>query len=547
MAYQGKSFWEPRFKKQEDFLALPDTIFEGCFGGANGGGKTEVCIAYPVARQFHLEPRFNGVYFRRTNKQLEESIEPRALQLYNNIPGTTYNQQSKTFKFPSGARFRLSYLESMEDARQHDTNEYNLAVWEECTHFEREVYTYVAFSRVRSATNLPAINRLAATPGNIGHAWVFERFIEPAEDGYKIITETIKDPVTGLEKKVKRIFIPSFGYENPELLKNDPDYFVRLMMLGEAERRAKIYGDWHAFSGQVFTEFRARKLASEPAHAVHVIPEQLIPDYWPKIIAIDWGFRHATFVLWAAIDPFGRAYIYREYVVKEKKISEWSSDVARLSQFDENIVDIVIDPSALQQRGHEFSIYEQFVRETGWNTTRTADNDRIGGKSLVHEFLRWEQKPKSFVPSSETFSQERANYILRGAGVEAYKRYTDLFSNEPDEENIPRLQIFNSCKNLIKVIPQCSYDDRRVEDVKKFDGDDGYDCLRYLLKSVDYHINPQKYEYNRRQKIETVVMELELSPKTQEDWTRFYRKMEYLESKQKTQDAVPRAPHRWFS
>jgi len=542
----GKSFWEPKFKEQEDFLSLPDTIFEGCFGGAAGGGKTETCIALPVARGFHLEPRFQGVYFRRTNKQIEESLEPRAKVLYRNIPGTDYNHTTKTFRFPSGAQMRLSYLENMDHARQHDTNEYNLALWEELTHFEEQVYKYVTFSRVRTSSNLPAISRSAATPGNIGHSWVFERFIEPEEKGYKIIQETIKDPVTGKEKKVKRIFIPSLGMNNPMLLVNDPDYFVRLMMMDEAEQRAKIYGDWRAFTGQVFREFRSHHLRNEPENAVHIVPEILIPDFWPKIIAIDWGYRHPTFVLWGAVDPFGRVYIYREYVAYETKISEWSADILRLSQFDENIVDIVIDPSSMQNRGQDQTIFEQFVTQTGWSQTRLADNDRIGGKSLVHEFLRWNQRPKRFEPQ-QGFDLDRANFILRGSGAEAYKRYVAIFSKEPDEEFIPRLQIFNTCKGLAKVIPQCSYDDKKVEDVKKFDGDDGYDCLRYLLKAVDLHINPQKYEYAKRLKISNVVLELESSQKTSADWTRFYRKMEFLEAQTKEQGAVVRAPNRWLN
>lgn len=541
MGEQGRRIWEPKSQEQSDFLALPFSIFEGLFGGANGGGKTEIEIAYPLAKGFHNDPNFHGVFFRKTNKQLRESIEPRAERMYKQyVPGTQYNHTDMLFRFPSGARMRLSYMENLQEAWDHDTNEYNLAIFEELTQFQWEPYAHIAFSRVRTSTNLPAIVRSGATPGNIGHKWVQDRFIRPAKHGYTKLGQRILDPISKEERMIYRMFIPALGMSNPELVKNDPDYFIRLGLMSEADQRAKIWGDWDAFIGQVFKEFRERRFPGEPEQAIHVIQEKdwfEIPSWWPKIIAIDWGFAHPTFVLWAAIDDLGRVWVYREYTCKETKISEWAADVQRMSQFDENIVDIVIDPSAQQNRGQQQTIYEQFMDVTGWFQTRLADNDRIGGKQLLHEFLRWKPRPKKFIPA-EGFDFDKAMYILRNNGDEAYNRYMSYFRAEPNEEFIPKLKIFSRCKGLIEVLPQCSYDDRRPEDVKKFDGDDGYDCIRYLLKAVDLHLDPAKYEFARMREKAAIVSQFASVGESQESWSSLFRRMEALEARTTSQTSV---------
>lgn len=36
--------WKPNSKPQEDFISLPFSIFEALYGGAAGGGKSEVML-----------------------------------------------------------------------------------------------------------------------------------------------------------------------------------------------------------------------------------------------------------------------------------------------------------------------------------------------------------------------------------------------------------------------------------------------------------------------------------------------------------------------
>ena len=502
----GKDFWKPNSEPQRTFLSLPFDIKEALYGGAAGGGKTEALLFLPIvshvfidtntnklvspiwAQQFpelcrrvhfYEHPDYRGIFFRRTFPQLEQSIIPRAREIYEDLFGAKYNESKHFFTFPSGAIQFLSYLNSDEDARKHDTAEYNLITFEELTHFEEYHYLRL-ISRRRSSSVLPSITRAAATPGGIGHSWVKKRFITPERLGRKIIYEE-NTP------SQKRIFIPARAYDNVDLLKNTPDYLEQLKLLPEAEAKALIEGDWDAFSGQVFTEFRIKPYPGEPENAIHVIDDQLIPYWWPKVLAIDWGFTHNTAIIWAAISPDERIYIYREVLVNKQYISTWSADMRRAMQYDGNILDIVIDPSANQNRGQPKTIKQQVVEDLEYPVA-DADNDRLGGKMVIHEYLRWTQRPQTFTPK-DGFNQDTADRILRVHGLAAYKDYCQSFVPKPPETNLPRLQIFRSCVHSIAAIQNASYDEKKPEDVLKYDGDDMYDALRYCLKRVHLYFD----------------------------------------------------------
>ena len=496
----SEKIWRPH-KRQEAFSQLPDSIFEALYGGAAGGGKSEELLMLPIIRGFYKEPRFKGILFRRTFPELESEIIIRSREWYP-LTGAKYNEERKRWTFPSGAIMQFGHIEYEEDVRKYDTAEYNYVAYDELTSFTEMQYTYISKTRCRSSNSrLPAIVRSATNPGNIGHAWVRDYFIKPAPYGTIIIDKTTK---------LKRIFIQSLAEDNPYLMENDPGYVNRLDSLPEAEKQAKRYGHWDSFAGQVFDEYREipNELKNEPANACHLVAPFPIPDYWLKFLAIDWGYAAMTIALWGALSPKDRVYIYREYAIKGAKTSTWATDIGRLSK-DETYSDIVLCRSAWQNRGGELTQQEEFTKYSGL-TARMADNDRIAGKLLIQEYLRWREKPKSKVIKDD-FDNNLASRILRLQGLEAYKSYMASFVPEKPETELPKLQIFPDCTELRKCLPLCIYDkksnttNKPAEDVREFDGDDPYDTLRYLIQSINKYLGSLKEEGDHRDRVSQIL------------------------------------------
>ena len=505
---------KPNSEPQEFFLRLPDSVFEAMCGGEAGGGKSHSLICYPILRGWYKHPAFKGIIFRETFPQLEKSLIPKAQEIYEPLGGRwNGNEHVFDFKRVGGGKIWLSYLETDADAREHDTNEYNYIGFDELTHFKLTVYKYLLHRCRTSTQGLPNIVRCGATPGGEGNFWVYKRFVRPFPTGRRRLQEVFEG------RTIERVYVPIKLENNVDLLRVNPNYVAQINLLPEAERRAKR-GDWLAFTGQVFSEFRAVKLETEPPEALHVITPFKIPSWWPKVMAIDWGYTAYTCVLWGAISPDKELIIYRSYLAKQTNISVWSKEITQKS-VGENILAIVIDPSASKRFGHDKTITEQVAAALG-RPIENADNDRLGGKMLLHELFKWERSPPPEPPPP--YDEEEYRRCLRESFASA-KAYMDQYQPAP-VEILPKCKIFSTCPELIEAIQICDYDENRPEDVKEFDGDDPYDCVRYLAKIYDRFTKLSAKEFEELIKVDLVMKQYELSG----DYSTFDRSMRRLEA-----------------
>jgi hypothetical protein len=520
----GNGFLEKEVKpteKQEELLRTPDEVFEVLYGGAAYGGKSFILTLLPLIRGWYKARGFKGIILRRKFPDLErENI--RLSKEYYPKTGAIYNEQKHVWYWPEYESYLdFGHIHHSSDVKMYDSAQYNYAFYDELTHFDESSYMYLVGSRVRPSSSFNiALVRNGSNPGGIGQTFVYNRFVKPHEDGGKLIL----DRKTGLT----RMYIRALLQDNPYGLQYDPKYGDKLELLPEAEKRAKKYGDWHAFRGSVFTTFRPIKFPHEPDNALHVIDPFTIPEWWPRLISIDWGKRAMCHAMWAAISPNKRVYIYRERAWKGRDIPYWASEIREINDdTKENIMLCVLCGSAWQERGDE-TVSEQFKRYSGLVPTSSENTagSRVAGLNLVHDFLRWE--PRITLKSKEQFYDfTKAQEIYRIHGAEALIKYKTQFHDEESEENIPILQIFNTCQVLIETIPVCIYDEKKIEDIAEFDGDDPIDNLRYLCKAIrrflDGDLGVQLKETMKR---EAIIKELQRN----NDMTKFYRQMEKLDS-----------------
>jgi hypothetical protein len=526
-----KNCWRPE-PKQELFLSVPTTVKEAFYGGGAGSGKSDVLLLYGIVHRWHENPKFKQVFMRRTFPELRNEIIPRSRELYRRF-GATLNKTEMCWTFPrpdqyggtggtnEGAMIFLGHCENEDDVHKYDSMQINLFTPDELTSITEWIYLYIGFQRVRSPVpELPAIIRAAGMPGGIGHTWTYKRFIKPAPKGGKLIIGRGGN---------KRIYIHSTLEDNKYI---DPSYKQSLQGITiEAERKAKLLGDWDAYQGQVFDEFRDRKFTDEPENAVHVVPEFEIPAWWPRIVVGDWGFRAMTWIGYGAISPSKRLYIYREQSWTRTKIADWAPYVKQYID-KENPRLIRFCKSAGQDRGQEHTIQQQISDELGYpiELSNNTPGSRVAGKQLIHEYLRWQPKMlnQNELP---TYNDEYAMWIMRNRGMQEYHAYTNSFLPLEPETNIPKLQIFEgACPILVEAIKACSYDkpkgNKPIEDIMEFDGDDPIDGLRYLVDAAEGFFDDANTEFKKIQAQEQLVQKLN----TSNDWTGFYRNMAKVES-----------------
>ena len=545
--------WKPN-AKQAEFLSLPYSIKEGFYGGGAGSGKSDVLLMYGIVHKFYENVRFKQVFMRRTRPELKREIVGRSRELYRPF-GATYNGSDMVWTFPrpdqygsggrmpnDGAQIFLGHCEEEKNVHIYDSMEIPLFTPDELTSYTEWIYLYITFERNRAPrdSGLPSITRAAGMPGGIGHTFTKKRFIDPYKEGGKIIVGKGGN---------KRIYIHATYKDNEQHI--DPTYGQSLDGRPEAERKAKKFGDWSAYLGSVFDEFRDKNYPDEPDNAIHVIEPFDIPSWWPRFFIGDWGFAAMCYIGFYAVSPTGRLYLYRELYWTKTKISEWGAIVKGYCEIESPKI-VKFCRSAAQDRGGEHTIQEQIETAIGRSIELSINSSgsRISGKMLVHEFLRWKPLPEPPESERPVFDENYAQWLFRNKSEQEYKSYLKMFEVKENTEIIPRLQIFkckgtpvmredgiidwednheghpNCCPVMIDTIKACSYDKpgsdgKAPEDVAEFSGDDPYDDLRYACQTADAYLNEANAEFKRLQREAEIVERL----RQNQNMTQFYMAM----------------------
>lgn len=204
------------------------SVKEVFFGGAAGGGKSDWLLM--EALLYVEQPNYNAILFRQTlaDLKLPGALIDRANQWLRGTDAR-YNGSDYKWTFPSGATLTFGYLRNDQDALRYKSAEFQFVGFDELTKFEQNPYTYM-FSRARRNvdSNIPIRIRGASNPGDRGHVWVKERFVEKGNS---------RD----------RVFIPATIHDNPHL--DVPEYITNLSYLPEIELKRLLDGDWDATLG----------------------------------------------------------------------------------------------------------------------------------------------------------------------------------------------------------------------------------------------------------------------------------------------------------
>jgi phage terminase large subunit len=428
------------YPKQIDFFKSTNKYI--AYGGARGGGKSWAARRKAVLLALNY-PGIQILLIRRTLKDLRKNHELPLMSELKDI--AKYSAQNKEFHFPNGAMICLGYCDTENDVLQYQGQSYDVIFMEEATQFTEFQIDCLTESNRRSPTmrgDFTSRMYYTCNPGGPGHARIKRLFID---HDYK-----------ASERPEDYDFIPSSVYENDYLMQNDPDYVRTLENLPEARRKAMLYGDWDAFEGQYFDEFK---------RDIHVIEPISIPDDWRRYITIDYGLDMLA-AYWIAVNSQGKAHVYKEKYQDGLIISDAAQAIKEMTT--EKIYQRLAPPDLWNRRQETGKSAADLFRENGVSLVK-ANNNRIQGWYNLKEWL----KPYE------------------------------------DEQGIKtaHLVIFKTCANIIRCLPLLQHDEKDPNDVanEPHELTHGPDAIRYFIagrpkpnmqRKPDPHYN---FDFERKQ------------------------------------------------
>ena len=409
-----KMLYEPLPKQAEFHRA--DAKYR-CYAGGFGSGKTFCGAAEAIAVSLQF-PNNLGLIGSATYPELRDTTRKEVLDFPFEVNGKemrlvdtplvkSFNKADNELTFHNGS---VILFRSLDDSFQK-IKSLNLGwFWiDELTEVSEQIWLGL-IGRMRRK----GVRRVGwGTTNPEGHDWVWKRFIADKDEKY-FLTHA---PST----------------ENPYL----PDGYIQSLIDNYPEEWIKryVYGSFDTFEGLVYKEFRD----SSP----YVIPGRELPKEWYRFVAIDHGYRNPTAVLWFAVAPGGRTYVYDEFYATQKLVSE-VAEIIRAKSGDQKIRQFLIDPSCKNRDGKT-------------------------GRSIIDEF------------ADNKLYLEPANNDVR-AGINRVNEYLKI------REGLPKLQVFNGCRHLITELQTYRWKDLKPGAV--------IDAPERPLKKEDHAVDALRYGIN---------------------------------------------------
>jgi len=227
------------------------------------------------------------------------------------------------------------------------------------------------------------------------------------------------------------VFIPAKVQENTFLMDSNPGYINKLKKLPEKERKALLDGSWDLLEGAYFDNWNRDKNVIEPFE---------IPKEWRKFISLDYGLD-MTAAHWWAKDRNGRYYIYQEFHQPNLNLTQAAKMILELTEDFDYIEYVVASPDLWNRRQETGTSGKTIMENAGLTRMKKANDSRVIGWRTLREFL-------------EPYLTEKSQLV-----------------------------IFNTCKYILKYIPQLQRDTRNPEDVS-----DKPHSITHAPESVRYGI-----------------------------------------------------------
>lgn len=153
---------------------------------------------------------------------------------------------------------------------------------------------------------------------------------------------------------------------------------------GHPEERARLFGEFVRRSGLVYPMFNRK---------THLVKPQRPDPTWTRIVSIDPAATGVTAALWAAINPAGDVYIYKEYYESNLVVSDHARNI--LARCTDNVDIFLIDKKwGAQRDAANHRSGQQLYKDAGI-PVRLAEVDEDYGRNAALEYMQATSEPTS--------------------------------------------------------------------------------------------------------------------------------------------------------
>lgn len=414
------------FPRQADAISALSKYMYVLMGGSRGGGKSHLSRVYLLLRGL----RYDNTRHLLVRKSFPELQRNHITRLIADYPMLEYNQQHHEFRFPNGSVLECGYCESEKDLQRWQGAEFATIVLDEAQFHARPIFNFFkTILRTSSDSGIRPRMLLTGNPG--GYAWVKHLFIDKrVEHG---------------EREEDFAFVPSRVYDNPALLKADPEYVERLKSLPPALRAAFLEGDWNAVIGAFFD--LSPDMEEEPFEISETDCSRGL------YASVDHGIRHSTAAALAYVDDKGHIHNLFTYMGTGFDAGTHAEEFCdRIRAFPHTKgcapIKLFYDPSMRiearigQMVASPLSEYERVFRDRGMGRVVfvPANNSRVFGAQTMQRYFKGVGVPQFRVwsPYNTDFRALAAQIMCDPNNAETYLK-----------EETPADDLIDCCRYLI--------------------------------------------------------------------------------------------------
>lgn len=418
-------------------------------GGAAGPGKTYALLAdhFLACNSFSLQdgPQVHTLILRRTNPKLEATVVTRFREKFPRELYRDYNEQKHIVTWLNGSTTQFGSMQYEHDVWGWQGQWYKIA-YDELTEF-----TFPQWQNISAWNRCPVSQHCtkdgATNPIGIGAQWVEDLFVS-------------KRPCAEMEPSQRaqydpkqHAYFPATYLDNP-IYANDENWVKGLDSYQAAVRDALKLGKW-GVAGGYFDGAWDEAYNVYPADSVEVKP------WWRKWMGGDWGFEHNSAIYWNCLDDQGIVRVYRELICNHHTPEE----------LGERIVNLTKDVEGNREKLEFFSFsHDAFAQRQDVNPIALRM-----GKILTAAGL-----PQPEPGTRDAMGREQVLY----GRLKERKKIGEVFndaSGQCEPIQVAALQIADTCRELIRVIPKAPRDEQNRERVAEFLGDDPLQGEGYAL------------------------------------------------------------------